>query len=51
MRRSTHRASRDGYHPIRVSIEFFPPKTEEMEKILWGVRSSASRHSSRASCR
>jgi methylenetetrahydrofolate reductase (NADPH) len=36
MRRSTHRASRDGYHPIRVSIEFFPPKTEEMEKILWG---------------
>ncbi|MCJ2079386.1 methylenetetrahydrofolate reductase [NAD(P)H] [Methylobacterium sp. E-016] len=30
-----HRASRDGYHPIRVSIEFFPPKTEEMEKILW----------------
>ena len=35
MRRSTHRASRDGYHPIRVSIEFFPPKTDEMEKILW----------------
>lgn len=30
-----HRASRDGYHPIRVSIEFFPPKTEEMERILW----------------
>src|SRR6201996_1828019 len=35
MRRSTHRASRDGYLPIRVSIEFFPPKTDEMEKILW----------------
>jgi methylenetetrahydrofolate reductase (NADPH) len=35
MRRSTQRASRDGYHPIRVSIEFFPPKTDEMEKILW----------------
>jgi methylenetetrahydrofolate reductase (NADPH) len=33
--RSTARASRDGYHPIRVSIEFFPPKTEEMERILW----------------
>ena len=32
---SRHRASRDGYRPIRVSIEFFPPKTEEMEKILW----------------
>ena len=34
MRRTT-RASRDGYHPIRVSIEFFPPKSEEMEKVLW----------------
>ncbi|KQT46454.1 5,10-methylenetetrahydrofolate reductase [Methylobacterium sp. Leaf456] len=32
---SQHRASRDGFRPIRVSIEFFPPKTEEMEKILW----------------
>ena len=32
---SQHRASRDGYRPIRVSIEFFPPKTEEMERILW----------------
>ncbi len=21
--------------PIRVSFEFFPPKTEEMEKTLW----------------
>lgn len=35
MATSHHRASRDGYRPIRVSIEFFPPKTEEMEKILW----------------
>ena len=32
---SQHRASRDGFRPIRVSIEFFPPKTEEMEKIHW----------------
>ncbi|MEH3118469.1 MAG: methylenetetrahydrofolate reductase [NAD(P)H] [Methylorubrum populi] len=32
---SRHRASRDGFRPIRVSIEFFPPKTEEMERILW----------------
>ena len=32
---SQHRASRDGFRPIRVSIEFFPPKSEEMEKILW----------------
>src|ERR1051325_2203999 len=31
MRRSTHRASRDGYYPIRVSIEIFPPTTDEME--------------------
>jgi len=33
------RASRfvagDGGRRIRVSFEFFPPKTEEMEKILW----------------
>ena len=21
--------------PVRVSFEFFPPKTEEMEKTLW----------------
>ncbi|WP_238182382.1 methylenetetrahydrofolate reductase, partial [Methylobacterium trifolii] len=35
MPRPPHRASRDGYHPIRVSIEFFPPKSEEMERILW----------------
>ncbi|GEO99071.1 methylenetetrahydrofolate reductase [NAD(P)H] [Methylobacterium haplocladii] len=32
---NSHRASRDGFRPIRVSIEFFPPKTDEMEKILW----------------
>ncbi|KQO86436.1 MULTISPECIES: methylenetetrahydrofolate reductase [NAD(P)H] [unclassified Methylobacterium] len=32
---SHHRASRDGYRPIQVSIEFFPPKTDEMEKVLW----------------
>ena len=32
---SEHRASRDGFRPINVSIEFFPPKTDEMEKILW----------------
>ena len=35
MASSRHRASRDGYRPIRVSIEFFPPKSEEMERILW----------------
>jgi methylenetetrahydrofolate reductase (NADPH) len=30
------RASRGGARaPIRVSFEFFPPKTEEMEKTLW----------------
>jgi methylenetetrahydrofolate reductase (NADPH) len=28
------RPSRSGA-PIRVSFEFFPPKTEEMEKVLW----------------
>ncbi|KAB1075260.1 methylenetetrahydrofolate reductase [NAD(P)H] [Methylobacterium planeticum] len=32
---STYRASREGCRPIRVSFEFFPPKTEEMEKTLW----------------
>ncbi len=32
---NAHRASREGFKPIRVSIEFFPPKTDEMEKILW----------------
>ncbi|GEP09243.1 methylenetetrahydrofolate reductase [NAD(P)H] [Methylobacterium gnaphalii] len=32
---NSHRASRDGFRPIRVSIEFFPPKSDEMEKILW----------------
>ena len=30
-RRSRFRGGRD----IRVSFEFFPPKTEEMEKTLW----------------
>jgi len=25
----------DGAPPIRVSFEFFPPKTAEMEKTLW----------------
>jgi methylenetetrahydrofolate reductase (NADPH) len=29
------RASRDGVRPIRVSFEFFPPKTPEMEATLW----------------
>src|SRR3954447_1503435 len=32
---SSSRASREGRCPIRVSFEFFPPKTEEMEKTLW----------------
>jgi methylenetetrahydrofolate reductase (NADPH) len=32
---STYRASREGCRPIRVSFEFFPPKTEEMERTLW----------------
>jgi len=32
---SSYRASREGRCPIRVSFEFFPPKTEEMEKMLW----------------
>ena len=29
------RASRHGVRPIRVSFEFFPPKTPEMEATLW----------------
>ncbi len=29
------RPSRDGARPVKVSFEFFPPKTEEMEKTLW----------------
>jgi methylenetetrahydrofolate reductase (NADPH) len=29
------RPSRHATRPIRVSFEFFPPKTEEMEKTLW----------------
>lgn len=29
------RISRSAGHPARVSFEFFPPKTEEMEKSLW----------------
>jgi methylenetetrahydrofolate reductase (NADPH) len=29
------RLSRTGKRPIRVSFEFFPPKTEEMEATLW----------------
>jgi len=28
-------AARHPVAPIRVSFEFFPPKTEEMEKVLW----------------
>ena len=32
---SAYRASREGCRPIRVSFEFFPPKTEEMERTLW----------------
>lgn len=29
------RASRDGTQPVKVSFEFFPPRTEEMEATLW----------------
>lgn len=29
------RPSRHATRPVRVSFEFFPPKTEEMEKTLW----------------
>jgi methylenetetrahydrofolate reductase (NADPH) len=32
---SAFRPSRHATRPIRVSFEFFPPKTEEMEKTLW----------------
>jgi methylenetetrahydrofolate reductase (NADPH) len=31
----TNRISRSGRSNIRVSFEFFPPKTEEMERTLW----------------
>lgn len=33
--RSDIRPSRDGAHPVRVSMEFFPPKTPAMEETLW----------------
>jgi methylenetetrahydrofolate reductase (NADH) len=32
---SAFRASRDGARPVRVSFEFFPPKTPAMEATLW----------------
>jgi methylenetetrahydrofolate reductase (NADPH) len=32
---SAFRASRQGTRPIKVSFEFFPPKTAEMEATLW----------------
>ncbi len=32
---SAFRQSRDGARPVRVSFEFFPPKTPEMEATLW----------------
>jgi methylenetetrahydrofolate reductase (NADPH) len=32
---ASFRASRQGTRPIRVSFEFFPPKTPEMEATLW----------------
>ena len=32
---SAFRASRHSTRPIRVSLEFFPPKTPEMEATLW----------------
>src|SRR5215217_9149611 len=35
MTTSTFRASRHSSRPIRVSFEFFPPKSAEMEATLW----------------
>ena len=32
---TSFRPSRQGTRPIRVSFEFFPPKTPEMEATLW----------------
>ena len=32
---TSFRPSREGTRPIRVSFEFFPPKTAEMEATLW----------------
>ncbi len=32
---TSFRASRDGVRPVRVSFEFFPPKTPDMEATLW----------------
>src|SRR5918997_3384355 len=32
---SAFRQSRQGTRPIKVSFEFFPPKTPEMEATLW----------------
>ena len=32
---SSFRPSRHGARPVRVSFEFFPPKTDEMEATLW----------------
>ena len=34
-RRASRFVRADGKERIRVSFEFFPPKTEEMEKTLW----------------
>lgn len=33
--RTELRPSRDGNHPVRVSFEFFPPKSAAMEETLW----------------
>ena len=33
--RFVQRLGEGGQRRIRVSFEFFPPKTEEMEKTLW----------------
>ncbi|MDJ1158632.1 methylenetetrahydrofolate reductase [NAD(P)H] [Chelatococcus sp. SYSU_G07232] len=35
MSTAAFRPSRHSTRPVRVSFEFFPPKTEEMEKTLW----------------